>query len=187
MNLQPLNPYNYQPKKGAKKSAAKSRSAVPVVTWIEPVTDRTQADVDRARYLTNKGYANLTADELTEWNAGLKGCLNASDVSRILNNIEVLRQVLELNLPVTNLEVPYTPIQDWWNYEIRWRVETIRNSYSVYDDTPGVPGLDVSKYTYKEINDIEQILKDVHDIIESNFYYLNIDEITMGDEVGLIL
>lgn len=158
------------------------------ISWIPPVTDRTQADVDRAKYLINKGYANLTVEERAEWNAGLKGCLNASDLSRILNNIELLRQVLELPYPAVTQTVPYTPTISWFDYNIRWYTEQIRSAYSVYDTTPQVPsGLDASKYTYKDINDIEQILKDVHDIIESNFYYLSIDNITMGDEVGLIL
>lgn len=163
------------------------------LAWIEPVTDRTQADVDRAKYLIEKGYSNLTEDERTEWNAGLKGCLNASDLSRILNNIEILRQVLELNIPATDLNVPYTPVQSWFSYNVLWRVQMIREAYSTYDTTPQTPGYHggggfyTIDYTYQDINDVEQILKDVHDIIESNFYYLNIDEVTMGDEVGLIL
>lgn len=162
------------------------------VEWIDPVTDRTQVDVDRAKYLINKGYANLTEDERTEWNAGLKGCLNASDLSRILNNIEFLRQVLELNIPPTTQTVPYTPVKEWFTYNVLWRVQLIREAYSTYDTTPPTPGYSGGsfsniKYTYKDINDVEQILKDVHDIIESNFYYLSIDNITMGDEVGLIL
>jgi len=163
------------------------------LTWIEPVTDRTPADVDRAKYLINKGYANLTEDERTEWNAGLKGCLNASDLSRILNNIELLRQVLELDIPPTTQTVPYTPVWDWFTFNVLWRVQLIRDAYSTYDTTPPTPGYNGGggfspiKYTHKDINDVEQILKDVHDIIESNFYYLSIDNITMGDEVGLIL
>ena len=162
------------------------------LAWIEPVTDRTQADVDRAKYLINKGYTNLTEDERTEWNAGLKGCLNASDLSRILNNIEILRQVLELNIPPTDLVVPYTPVEAWFSYNVLWRLQMIREAYLTYDTTPPTPGyhggsFHTIDYTYKDINDVEQILKDVHDIIESNFYYLNIDEVTMGDEVGLIL
>ena len=40
---------------------------------------------------------------------------------------------------------------------------------------------------YKTVNDIEKILLDVYTIIMSNFYYDYTDEITMGDEVGLIL
>lgn len=162
------------------------------VEWIDPVTDRTQADVDRAKYLINKGYSNLTEDERTEWTAGLKGCLNASDLSRILNNIEFLRQVLELNIPPTTQTVPYTPVTEWFTYNVLWRVQLIRDAYSTYDTTPPTPGYTGSgftsiNYTYKDINDVEQILKDVHDIIESNFYYLSIDNVTMGDEVGLIL
>lgn len=180
MNLQPLNPYNNKPK----KRSVKSRSVTP--TWITPVTDRTAEDVERAKYLMEKGYPNLTASEKAEWDAGLKGCLNRSDIDRILNNIELLAEVLELNIPHW-ASIPYTPVIEDFSYYILFPVQTIRSSYSVYDDTPPAPSTSTKHPTWKTINDIEQILLDVYTIIMSNFYYDSSDQIEMGDEVGLIL
>lgn len=155
------------------------------MSWIEPITDRTQADVDRAKYLISKGYVNLTAEEKAEWDAGLKGCFNRSDAERIVNNINLLAEVLEITVP-TWVNIPYTPLTQDIDYHIRYPIQRIRESYSVYDTTPEVPGYS-NHWDYQKINDLEQILKDVYTIVESNFYYNSTDEITMGDSVGLIL
>lgn len=52
------------------------------------ITDRTQADVDRARYLISLWDAASrewkgTPEELAEYEAGLKGCYNAADLNRV--------------------------------------------------------------------------------------------------------
>ncbi|RHN01468.1 hypothetical protein [Dielma fastidiosa] len=47
------------------------------------IYDRTAADVNRAIYLRNKGYENLTDAEKQEWSSDLKGCLNCSDLNRV--------------------------------------------------------------------------------------------------------
>lgn len=155
------------------------------MSWIEPITDRTQADVDRAKYLISKGYVNLTTAEKAEWDAGLKGCFNRSDAERIVNNINLLAEVLEITVP-TWTNIPYTPLTQDIDYHIRYPVQLIRDAYSVYDTTPSVPNYS-TPWDYQKINDLEQILKDVYTIVESNFYYDSTDEITMGDSVGLIL
>lgn len=55
--------------------------------WIEPVWQRTQADVDYAAQLNNKiaktGWGSLTPQEQVDWAAGLIGCLNYWDLNRI--------------------------------------------------------------------------------------------------------
>lgn len=155
------------------------------MSWIEPITDRTQADVDRAKYLISKRYVDLTPQEKAEWDAGLKGCFNRSDIERIVNNIGLLAEVLEITVPIwTN--IPYTPLTQSIDYYIRFPIQRIREAYSVYDTTPEVPGYS-DHWDYQKINDLEQILKDVYSTVESNFYYNSTDEITMGDSVGLIL
>ena len=40
------------------------------------LTDRTARDVERWRLLHSKGYAALTAEEKSEWDAGMKGAYN---------------------------------------------------------------------------------------------------------------
>lgn len=52
------------------------------------ITDRTRADAERARYLAGlwgpaPGQWRGTAEELAEWNVGLKGAYNAKDLNRV--------------------------------------------------------------------------------------------------------
>lgn len=52
------------------------------------ITDRTQKDVDRAKYLRSlwgpaPGQWRGTAEERDEWEAGLKGAYNAADLNRV--------------------------------------------------------------------------------------------------------
>lgn len=52
------------------------------------ITDRTKADTERVRYLYSlwgpaAGQWRGTLEELTEWNAGLRGAYNASDLNRV--------------------------------------------------------------------------------------------------------
>lgn len=58
------------------------------------ITDRTQADADRADALNRKGWENLTAAEQTEWQSGLKGAYNAADLNRVGQAVEFLRDYL---------------------------------------------------------------------------------------------
>lgn len=58
------------------------------------ITDRTQADVNRADTLNRKGWDNLTAAEQTEWESGLKGTYNAADLNRVGQAVEFLRDYL---------------------------------------------------------------------------------------------
>ena len=47
------------------------------------ITDRTAADVERYLTLRNKGFANLTQAERTEWLAPMKGAYNYTDLNRV--------------------------------------------------------------------------------------------------------
>ena len=58
------------------------------------ITDRTQADADRADALNRRGWENLTAAERTEWQSGLKGAYNAADLNRVGQAVEFLRDYL---------------------------------------------------------------------------------------------
>ena len=89
MDLRPINPYYKQPQRMARvRRKAVSGYSYPY-TWEPPVTDRTQADVNYAKELIVIGWNNMTAEQRSEYLAGLKGCLNTSDLSRIENNIQM--------------------------------------------------------------------------------------------------
>lgn len=71
------------------------------MTWVEPIYNRKQDDVDYVRYLNNKiaknGLASLSSRELTEWVAGdLIGSLNFRDLNRIESNIQYLSAILNV-------------------------------------------------------------------------------------------
>ena len=102
------------------------------------ITDRTQADVDRVKYLAAKGWAKMTAAEKAEWQAGPKGAYNATDLNRVGNAVNylagVLRQLPEDMLAyLAALDVapdeffapPYDPAVYDIAGKVNWTVEDI--------------------------------------------------------------
>ncbi len=84
-----------------------------MLLWIEAVTDRSQNDVYLVLELLEKGWKNFADSEKREWSAGMKGSLNISDLTRIQNNIQLLSDVLELNLTVSDVpEIPTVTLFD---------------------------------------------------------------------------
>lgn len=155
-----------------------------MLLWQTPIVDRTQADVDKVNALKGIAWDDMTSEQKVEWSRGLKGALNESDLERIEGNVHLLSEVLELGLVTYDGNIPYIPNLSYWANLIR-NVSAIRTSYSIHSDTPKVPNEPINDF--QKINDIEKILLDVYEIILTNFYYESIDEITMGDEVGLVL
>ena len=82
------------------------------MSWITPITNRTQADVDyvaelRAMFAVTNNVTGIqvadlgtgyyiqftgTQAQLNEWMAGLKGAYNAADLNRIGNDIQYLAE-----------------------------------------------------------------------------------------------
>lgn len=153
-----------------------------MLLWKQAVTDRAQSDVERVIELLEKGWNNFSDNEKTEWNSGLKGALNVSDLERIQNNIQLLSDVLELDLNVS--AVPDVPNQTFYD-EIINNSEIIRGAYCIHTTTPVTPAQPLNEY--QKWNDIEQILFDVHEILLNNFYYYCGSEIYCGDDTGLLL
>lgn len=162
MNLQPINP----------------------LLWDEAVTDRNQGDVDRAKELRAIAWPDMTVDEQAEYLAGLKGCLNKSDLERIESNIKLISDVLELNLTTYVNAIPEFPTTTYYSNLIG-NVSTIRSAYSIHVDTPNTPSVPLTYF--QKWNDIEKILDDVHDTLLSNFHYYCGNEIYSGDDTGLLL
>lgn len=188
MDLRPLNPYY---RRTVRKSAGMRRKAVSMssveytypYTWIAPVTDRTQADVDRAKALISKGWINMTDEEKAEYSAGLKGCMNIVDLERIENNIQILLDVLEINSESHVGSVPRFPTEGYFE-DMKNNVSAIRAAYCIHADTPQVPKLPYN--TWAAYNDIEKILLDVYEVVSAQFYYYS-GEIYAGEETALIL
>lgn len=184
MNLKPINPFYKKRKPVARK---KVRSAVSTYSypydWIEPVTDRTQEDVDHAKELI-EGWYSLTEEQKAEYLAGLKGCLNSTDLERMENNIQILIDVLELDKESHVGAVPEIPTASYMA-DLKANVTAIREGYFVHAYTPEVP--DAPYNTFQKFNDMEKILEDVHEVVSSQFSYYAGNEIYAGDETGLLL
>lgn len=153
-----------------------------MLLWQTAVTDRSQSDVERVQELLEKGWQNFSDEEKTEWSDGMKGALNASDLVRVQNNIQLLSDVLELDLNV--LAVPELPDEIFYALIIS-NTERIRGAYCIHTTTPETP--DAPLNTYSKWNDIERILTDVYEILLNNFHYYCGGEIYAGDDTGLLL
>lgn len=184
MDLRPINPYYKQPHRMARvRRKAASGYRYPY-TWEPPVTDRTQTDVNYAKELIAIGWNNMTAEQRTEYLAGLKGCINTSDLSRIENNIQILIDVLELDKTSHVGVVPEFPTANYF-LDMKLNVAAIRAAYCVHADTPEVPELPYN--TWQKYNDIEKILTDVYEVVSAQMNYYAGTEIYAGDTVGLLL
>ena len=178
MNLKPINPY-YKSLKRARIISPDSYH----YTWIDPVTDRTEADVSYAKEILSKSWHELSNDQRNEYAGGLKGSLNRADLERIENDIQILLDVLEIKSESYVGAVPEFPNERYFE-KMRENVAAIRSKHSVHTDTPDVPELPFN--TWFKINAVEKILADVYEIANSQFYYYS-NEIYAGDIVGLVL
>lgn len=184
MDLRPINPYYKHPQIIARfRRKAVSGYSYPY-TWEPPVTDRMQADVNYAKELIAIGWNNMTVEQRTEYLAGIKGCINTSDLSRIENNIQILIDVLELDKTSHVGAVPEFPTANYF-FDMKLNVAAIRAAYCVHADTPEVPELPYN--TWQKYNDIEKILTDVYEVVSAQMNYYAGTEIYAGDTVGLLL
>ena len=133
------------------------------------VTDRIEADVSRHRELTDKGWAEMTTAEKSEWMAGMKGAYNASDLNRVASAMSYLSQ----RLASAGYSVPISSPTDWANGDIPRKddldtylddLRRIRAALAVMDTTPSAPG-SMDYLTWAKANDIEKILVDVDDAL----------------------
>lgn len=158
-----------------------------VIEYILPsfVYDRTQADVDEAEMMIScRGIANLTSAERQQWLAGLKGCLNRSDLKRIENDIYVISSMLQTGLASRKDCIPDIPDREYFDALLN-DVNTLRNVGYRYSDTPTVPVQPIN--TYSKLNDIEHILHDIYYVYMTNYKYYAGDEIYCGDSIGAVL
>ena len=150
------------------------------------ITDRTQADVDYAVRLSQKGWSGMTVEEKADWGSNLKGTYNASDLNRVGNAVTYVAG----RLTDAGYFVPVSPKIDWTDSDIPKEsdmqtyledVEILRSALTVLPETPEVPE-DMEGLTYEEANDIERILLAVDDLITkmiNSYFYSN--EIFSGE------
>lgn len=166
---------------------------------MELITDRTQSDVDRAKYLAQR-IKNGTATEAehAEYLTDLKGTYKSSDMNRVETCMSALVYRLRaLDFPVSG----YKSIRLWGRSstptpeqleQYRSNVAAVRqgidkvlqyyNAESPYP-LPEAPD-DMVKLTYQEANDIEQILQSIEnqlDDMDSQFYWYYSGEVYAGE------
>lgn len=135
------------------------------------VTDRTQFDVDRVNTLAKKGWENMTPEERSEWEIGLKGAYNCTDLNRVQTAVRYLRDRLAdvgyfLNLSdAKTWTVQDVPTQAEMA-EYLADIKAIRGVFTLLTTTPPVPDTMVG-LTYIKANNIEQILLDVDKLLSN--------------------
>ena len=126
------------------------------------ITDRTQADADRAAELVTKGLNGMTPAELAEYLAGMKGAYNATDLNRVSEAVEYVAGQLRRY----GYRVELQPAQVWTMTDIPTQADmdiylgnlrTVRMVLNTPGSMPEVPP-DMDGLTWQEANDIERIL-----------------------------
>lgn len=146
------------------------------------IYDRTAADVERVYTLAklwvpgNDGKPIFigTPSEKAEWDAGLKGAYNASDLNRVGAALQYLAQWFETH----GYSVDVSVKTDWVGGELPdvptmvqlqsylAQVEKIRSVVPVFLNTPQVPD-DLPAFTWQDANAVEKILADVEQLVQN--------------------
>lgn len=147
------------------------------------ITDRAQSDVDRVTALIEKGCSSWTAAELAEWNAGMKGAYNASDLNRVGQAVAYLAQaataliadvaayLAAAGVASDAIFKPYDSVtvtakQDWTVSDVPSPAQMqayladileLRGLLTMPDGTPAVPD-SMNSLTVDRANNIEKIL-----------------------------
>ena len=147
------------------------------------ITDRTQADVEYAKSLHEKGLSRMTAEELAEWANGLKGWYDYRDLNRVGEAMIYIRDRLKAVGEVVDIE----PRTDWSLSDLPTRsaiteylnnIEKLRSVMPVPIETP-TSGLLLN---YEEANDIERILESIDSLVTNIMKaYIYSDEIYAGE------
>ena len=142
------------------------------------VTDRTERDVERWRFLHSKGYDALTAAEKAEWDAGMKGAYNYEDMNRVESAVVfIANRLSEAGIYVEPVIHPEWSVGDHPTREDMNRyfdnIALLRSTLPLYATTPAAPTTS-KRLDYLAANAIEQILSDLDrqiTAINQSWYY----------------
>lgn len=167
------------------------------------IYDRTQADVDRVKYLNNRYLQGTITDaEREEWNRnvvckyglayelgligterGLIGALNLADIQRIEWNMKVIADMLDVS--IVTKEWDYNSIPRVSDYRrIRENTNKLQKAWFILTQAPEVPTQPLN--TYQKWNDIEKILHAIYKAYKAylrSWYYCDM-ELYAGEGVG---
>lgn len=132
------------------------------------ITDRTSQDVSRWRELHDKGWANMSQEERSEWLGEMKGRYSYTDMNRVENAVKALSAIF---VAEGYIDTPLTTKTDWNRWSVPTRsdmtrylgnIETLRSFVPLYPTTPKTPTVG-QRLNYALANDIEQIILDLED------------------------
>lgn len=135
--------------------------------WKTPVFDRTQEDVDYAIQKIAEWIASdITSASIVGYD--LKGCLNASDINRIEDNISYLAEQLKSYHYPSDTSSKSWVVTDLPNQgditRIINNVKSLIDSFYRYPDTPALPD---GMLGYEEVNSIEENLSLIKALIDA--------------------
>ena len=137
-----------------------------MAVWIDPVFDRTQADVDFATEKIAEWIAgNITGNPLVVYD--LKGCMNVYDINRIEGNVAYLANELSmLYYP------PDTSVKSWTTADMPTEQDISRILYNVkalitaYYQPRNAPTIPASLLSYGEVNAVEKNLSLIKELLD---------------------
>lgn len=134
------------------------------------ITDRTQSDVDRVKYLRGRVSAGTATEaEAAEYETDLKGAYNASDLNRVGAAVDYVAgrfrgQGYTVDVdPRTNWSESDTPTEGELATYLG-NVKALRRRIAVKPTTPALP-TDMTGLDYKGANTIEQTLADLDELL----------------------
>lgn len=140
-----------------------------IVVAHSMITDRGAQDVDRVKFLAEKAWQDMTAEEKAEWLSPLKGAYNHTDLNRVEEAVAHVAEQLQKYGYLS-----YLPATRSWSVEEKptehdlsryfGNVATLRRSIAVWASTPAAPNSIVG-FGANEANALEQILVDVDQIL----------------------
>ena len=133
------------------------------MAWIEPIYNRTQADIDTP---TPKGH------------------YNASDLNRIEQDCNYLAGMFGVMIHTRAWSRTDFPSPGEFE-RIRSNLNTLRDTYFVYQTTPPTPQNPVNEY--HKANDVEHILHDLYTLYNDNIRaVMYAGETYSGEMIGVI-
>ena len=133
------------------------------------ITDRTGQDVDRVKFLAEKAWQDMTAEERAEWISPMKGSYNYTDFNRVEEAVAyVAGRLMEYSY------FSFQPFARSWSADeipnendlTRYfdNVAEVRRAISVWANTPDAPS-NINDFGVTEANALEQILVDIDQIL----------------------
>lgn len=143
-------------------------------TWIEPIFNRTQSDVQEAKQLTQRilteGWDSLETSEQTFYLGDMIGTLNYITLNRIENNIEYIHQYL-VTLGFYEYSDTYKKNWTYSDLPITSNFERILGNLAhvVSENylTDSTAPSNLNAPTFDQINTIEKLLQELKDMYET--------------------